>query len=188
MPDRPPGEDPDDLIEMPAPPRERRGMAVLRIVTVLGFGVLLLSGMPGPYPLLDGGSVLLGSVIAALGVLGTLKLAPLGERVGPAYLLMGCLPWVLAATLVANGALDHSPETVHQTTAISTSRASPLYIVEVRSWRPGRSTETLYLHRGFFIVFNASVRQPFYHLGQPVAVGVRQGALGLPWIDSLSGE
>ena len=45
----------------------------------------------------------------------------------------------------------------------------------VRSWRPGRTDESVYINSF----------APFYFRGQTVTVGVRSGALGLPWISSV---
>lgn len=87
------------------------------------------------------------------------------------------LPWILAATLFANGKLD-SPKNVvyHQTTV--QSRFNMRGMVRgsrrlfVPSWRPGQRVERLAVDYDDYDRF---------HDGDAVVVGVAPGALGISW-------
>lgn len=182
-------EQPGDLREewdgIPAPTR-RRGIGALLLFSILGlfaaFNVVL-----GPYGLLEAGPVLFSVLVWACLTFTMLSRVPIGERVTPTYLVIGLYPWVLSALLLANGLFDHSAETTHHAQAISSSGATPIYILRVQSWRPGRASETLYFHRTYFGVAHPG-DQRYLQAGDPVTVGVRSGALGIPWVSSFSGD
>ena len=87
------------------------------------------------------------------------------------------LPWILAAVLFLNGKLDSQKNvTYHPTVAVS--RYNMPGIVRgtrrllVRSWREGRRVERLAVNFDDFGRF---------HAGDAVSVGVKPGALGIPW-------
>ncbi len=89
------------------------------------------------------------------------------------------LPWMIAAVALANGALDRSEERRYSTAVIQpvSNRRSMFYdTLIVRSWRPGRTSESL----------TVWALQPFFSSGDRVTVGVRSGALGLEWISGVS--
>jgi hypothetical protein len=87
------------------------------------------------------------------------------------------LPWILAAMLLANGALD-SKENVTYYTATVVNRYNMPGIVRgtrrliVRSWRDGEKVERLAVNSDDFDRF---------HSGDAVSVGVKPGALAIPW-------
>ena len=82
-----------------------------------------------------------------------------------------------------NGKLDTSPRSEVRTTVIR--KIAPVgyrqaqYIVVVSSWRPGRSEEAL------------NVNSPVFErarVGKPVAIELRQGHFGLPWVANVFPE
>lgn len=94
-------------------------------------------------------------------------------------ILASLVPWFVAAAFFANGALDHSEEHRHRAVVIETRysyRSSIFDNLVVRSWRQGRANE----------VIRVWAYQPFFYPGDFVTVGVRDGALGVPWISSFS--
>jgi hypothetical protein len=86
------------------------------------------------------------------------------------------LPWILAAILLANGALDSKDVTYYPTTVYN--RYNMPGIVRgtrrliVRSWRDGQKVERLAVNSDDFDRF---------HSGDAVSVGVKPGTLGIPW-------
>jgi hypothetical protein len=86
------------------------------------------------------------------------------------------LPWILAAILLANGTLDSKDVTYYPTTVYN--RYNMPGIVRgtrrliVRSWRDGQKLERLAVNSDDFDRF---------HSGDAVSVGVKPGALGIPW-------
>ncbi len=101
-----------------------------------------------------------------------------GERPSGRHFAAALLPWTIAVICSANGALDHSEETRHATVVVQTrygSRIGGRRLI-VRSWRPDHETETIYL----------SAFARFYFPGQQITIGVKSGALGVPWISSVS--
>lgn len=164
------------------PATRRRGIGVLLLFCILGFFVIL-NVILEPYGLLDAGPVLFSVLVWACLTFTMLSRAPRGERVTPTYLVIGLYPWVLSALLLANGLFDHSAETTHHTVTISSSGSTPLYILRVQSWRPGRASETLYFHRTYFGTGHLG-DQRYLQAGDPVTVGIKPGALGIPWVSS----
>src|SRR5260370_22757630 len=87
------------------------------------------------------------------------------------------LPWILAATLFVNGRLDSHKNVVYYPTAV-VGRFNMKGIVKgsrrlvVRSWREGQRVERLAADMDDFDRF---------HEGDPIAVAVEPGALGIPW-------
>jgi hypothetical protein len=178
--------DPREAWDGIPPPTRRRGIGVLLLFSVLGL-FAILNVLLEPYGLLEAGPVLFSVLVWACLTFTMLSRVPIGERVTPTYLVISLYPWVLSALLLANGLFDHSAETTHHTVAISSSGATPIYILHVQSWRPGRASETLYLHRTYFGTTYPADRRYLLE-GDPVTVGVKPGALGIPWVSSLSGN
>lgn len=175
-------EDPRDEWDGIPPPTRRRGIGVLLLFSILGlFASLTILLVPDG--LLQAGPVLLSVLVWAVFAFGMLSRAPVGERVTSTYIVIGLYPWVLSALLLANRWFDHSAETVHHTVAISSSGSTPIYILSVQSWRPGRESETLYFHRTYFGTGHLGEHR-YLQAGDPVTVGVKPGALGLPWVSS----
>lgn len=152
---------------------------ILHLVVIAGLapGLYCISW---PYPLLESGPVLLAAAIlylcAICVVLGTPFEA--GSRIK--YLLIALIPWAFAGLFVANGALDHSQEVLHSTKVVDSEYYLRGWnIVVVRSWRPGRKVESLYLKTWLLD------KTGFYLEGEPLTVGVRSGALGMPWLTQV---
>ena len=156
-------------------------MSAIRSIFGFGFVAFVFLVMQ-PFPLLIAGPVLGTSAVGALIVSRALLSASKDDRVTPAYFVTALFPWMLAALLFANGALDRSAETRYHTVAVKTESLVPFNIVIVQSWRPGRTTESLYLKTSLFH-YDPLV---WFHASAPVTVGIRPGALGLPWISSVS--
>ncbi|MGH9702218.1 MAG: hypothetical protein ACRD4K_02490, partial [Candidatus Acidiferrales bacterium] len=77
---------------------------------------------------------------------------------------------------------DHSTEIRHQTTVVSTDYGLTWDRVVVNSWRPGHAHESLYIKTSLF--FRSS--PGFFLQGEPLSIGIRSGALGVPWISKIS--
>jgi hypothetical protein len=87
------------------------------------------------------------------------------------------LPWILAATLFANGRLDSQKGLAYYPTSV-VSKFNMKGIVRgsrrllVRSWRPGQHVERLAVDADDFDRFQD---------GDTVVVAAEPGALGIPW-------
>jgi hypothetical protein len=87
------------------------------------------------------------------------------------------LPWILAATLFVNGILDAKANVMYHPATVD-SRYNMRGIVRgtrrliVRSWREGQKYEELAVDADDFDRFRP---------GDAVNVGVKPGALGIPW-------
>jgi hypothetical protein len=87
------------------------------------------------------------------------------------------LPWILAATLLVNGALDLKKNVAFHPTTVDSRYNMPGIVrgtrrLFVHSWREGQKIERLAVNSDDFDRFRA---------GDAVAVGVKPGALGIPW-------
>jgi hypothetical protein len=87
------------------------------------------------------------------------------------------LPWILAATLLANGALDSKKNVAYHATTVDSRYNMPGIVrgtrrLFVHSWRDGQKIERLAVNSDDFDRFHAS---------DSVSVGVEPGALGIPW-------
>src|SRR6266481_1927321 len=87
------------------------------------------------------------------------------------------LPWILAATLLANGALDSKENVTYYPTTVESRYNMPGIVrgtrrLIVRSWRDGQKIERLAVNSDDYDRFRA---------GDTVMVGVKPGALGIPW-------
>ncbi|MFZ3214500.1 MAG: hypothetical protein WA192_00390 [Candidatus Acidiferrales bacterium] len=90
------------------------------------------------------------------------------------------LPWLLAALLFANGALDRSP--AHQEKArvigkFAMSGPVPSRRLIVSSWRPGRRVERIPVDRDDFDRFTS---------GDIVDIQVKDGLVSIPWVAGVS--
>ena len=156
------------------------GKRTLRLVFLFG-AFLSLYSVLGPYPLLVAGPVLLSvaavCISAGVVLLGAPKDVPaIGKDVAVAV-----FPWLLACGLLANGALDHSSEVIQQTVVLRTEYRRSWDVVVVQSWRSGRTTESLYIRRPFLFGTGG-----LFLRGKAITVGIRSGALGMPWISRIS--
>ena len=87
------------------------------------------------------------------------------------------LPWILAAMLLANGALDSKENVTYYPTTVESRYNMPGIVrgtrrLIVRSWRDGQKIERL------AVDFDDYDR---FHAGDAVSVSVKPGALGIPW-------
>jgi hypothetical protein len=172
-------------------------MKILIILFIVGAGALMFC-VTGPYPVLGAGPILLGVGILLLFAASTLTTAAKyggGEGAprksvwgvdGAHYILIALTPWLLAAVLVANGAFDHSQEVDYQTVLVDQDFGRWWDYLTVQSWRPGRTTETLYVKTGFNIHSGRYWPGAFFFPGQPITIGVRSGAFRMPWICRIS--
>jgi hypothetical protein len=156
-------------------------MKILRPIFLFGAFALAYCVMHR-YPPVGTGTVMLTLFILCLfsGIIlfGANKDADVTAK----YLLASLVPWLLAAFFVVNGAFDHSEEIQYQTVVVEKHYGRGLTRLIVRSWRSGRTNETLYI-RGWGNL--PGQRRPVY-TGDPLTVGVKSGALGMPWISSIS--
>lgn len=87
------------------------------------------------------------------------------------------IPWILSATLLVNGALDSKESVTYHATTVD-SRYNMTGIVRgtrrlfVHSWREGQKIERLAVNSDDYDRFRT---------GDSVNVGVKSGALGIPW-------
>jgi hypothetical protein len=87
------------------------------------------------------------------------------------------LPWILAAMLLANGALDSTKNVTYHSTTVDSRYNMPGIVrgtrrLFVHSWRDGQKIERLAVNSDDFDRF---------HAGDAVSVGVEPGALRIPW-------
>jgi hypothetical protein len=90
------------------------------------------------------------------------------------------LPWLLAALLLGNGALDHTPPRIERARVIgkfSMPGPVPNRRLVVTSWRPGRRLERVPVDRGDFDRVSS---------GDLVEVRVQEGLVGIPWVAGVS--
>jgi hypothetical protein len=154
-------------------------MKKLTSIFLLGCIALLYFAF-GPYPPLDSAGTFWGVFIPSFAVLAMiLRDAREEQRATLKHVFAALLPWIFALLFLGNGALDHSEERQYPTVVIETRysyRSGMRDTLVVESWRPGRKTESL----------RVGSYQRFFYSGDRVTVGVKSGALGLPWITSVS--
>jgi hypothetical protein len=88
-------------------------------------------------------------------------------------------PLCVAAVLLANGALDHSPVDSHPevvTQKLVSRGKSNSYYLETPSWRSSGSFEKLQVSYRVYTQFQ---------INDPVIVEVHRGALGIPWFGAV---
>ena len=156
-------------------------MKILQIIFLVGAFALAYCVL-SPYPLLRAGPALVFLLVVCFCAGSVLFGVDKDESVTAKHLLACLLPWVLAGTLLVNGKYDNSNEIRHPTVVVYTQYGRTWTVVVVRSWRPGRANESLYLKEGLDLPRNP----PFFYQDEPVTVGIKSGALGMSWISSLS--
>jgi hypothetical protein len=90
------------------------------------------------------------------------------------------LPWLLAALLLANGALDHAPPRLREARVVgkfSMPGPVPSRRLVVNSWREGHRFERVPVDRGDFDRFS---------VGDFVEIHVHEGLVGIPWVAGIS--
>jgi hypothetical protein len=90
------------------------------------------------------------------------------------------LPWLLAALLLGNGALDQAPPQIEQTRIIgkfSMPGPVPSRRLIVRSWREDHRVERIPVDRQDFDRFTT---------GDLVQIQVKGGLVGIPWVSGVS--
>jgi len=155
-------------------------MRILHFVVLIGLlpGIYCVSV---PYPPLDSGPVLASVAILYVCAVCIVIGAPLDGGVTAKYVAISLSPWLIAALFLANGAFDRSGEVLHQTTVVESHYYLHGWtIVVVQSWRPGRGNESLYVKTWLLD------KRGFYLEGEPLTVGVKSGALAMPWISRIS--
>jgi hypothetical protein len=150
---------------------------ILTRVSLVGWIVLICSAFP--YPLVDSQRVFWSIFLPTFAAAAIFLRGASGKTVTPTYFLAALVPWMLAGLFFANGALDHSAELHYPTVVVETRysyRSGIRDTLVVRSWRPGRTTESV----------TVNAYQRFFYPGERVTVRVRTGALGLSWISGVS--
>src|SRR5215471_6691832 len=135
-----------------------------------------------PHQLLNAVPILIGVIVFGLIAGAAIFTAPPKLRTRPGHKLACLLPWILCAILVINWSNDRSPEIRHSAKVLETHYSSGWDYLVVKSWRPGRDREVLFLKTWFTV----QRHWPTVTCGDSVWVGVRSGALQLPWISSMS--
>src|SRR5580692_9710360 len=90
------------------------------------------------------------------------------------------LPWLLAALLYANGALDRSPAHIEKARVISRFSMTgpvPSRRLIVNSWRAGHRFERIPVDRSDFDRFTT---------GDIVDIQVKDGLVSIPWVATVS--
>ena len=155
-------------------------MKISLFVFAIGTFILVLS-IAAPCPLLGAGNMFVGAGLLFLVVAPLLAVAPRWLSETPFCTLLALCPWILAALIVSNGLLDRSGEVLNQTVVIGQKFYGSCDAVTVRSWRTGHSTEGLYVGK----TWNTGGVRGLSD-GKPVIIGVRRGALGIPWISRIA--
>jgi hypothetical protein len=156
-------------------------MKILHLIFLVGAFALAYCVLR-PYPLLGAGTALVALLVVCFCAGSILFGARKDENVTTKSLLASLLPWVLAGSLLVNGAYDVSNEILHPTAVVDTEYGRAWTVVVVRSWRPGRTNESLYIKEGLNLPRNPQ----FFYQGEPITVGVKSGALRISWISSIS--
>jgi hypothetical protein len=157
-------------------------MRILRIIFALGV-LLAVECVSRPCTLLEARPVLLAFSVLFFCTGGFLFVTERNQQVTPKYFAAAFVPWLFAVMLVANGKFDPSPELRHETVVIESRYGRLWKVLVVHSWRDGHTNENLYIERTA-IFGGGSAR--YFHPGEKLTIGVRQGALGMPWINSIS--
>lgn len=165
----------------PANLQRPSGMRILRFLFILGMFPLEYC-VVAPHPVLGCGLTAIGVLVLAFCAAVLIFDADTDDPVTVKDIFLCLLPWLLAASFVANWTLDKSQETLHQTNVVDTHFGKSWNRVIVRSWRPGRTTDEICFKDTIYLP-----RSPrFFYLGESVTVGVKPGALGMPWVSSVS--
>ena len=90
------------------------------------------------------------------------------------------IPWLLAALLLANGALDGSRPHIEEARIVGKFAMAgpvPTHRLVVTSWREGHEVERVPVSRSDYDRFSA---------GEEVTVKVEGGLVGIPWVAGVS--
>lgn len=90
------------------------------------------------------------------------------------------IPWLLAAVLLGNGALDRSPPRIEEARVVGKFAMRgpvPTRRLVVTSWREGHQVERIPVGRGDFDGFSD---------GDIVEIKVQDGLIGIPWVGGVS--
>jgi len=156
-------------------------MKILHLIFLVGAFALAYCVLR-PYPLLGAGTALVTLLVVCFCAGSILFGARKDESVTAKSLLASLLPWVLAGSLLVNGAYDVSNEILHPTAVVDTEYG--------RAWTVGCAIlasgpderVALYIKEGLNLPRNPQ----FFYQGEPVTVGVKSGALWISWISSIS--
>ena len=156
-------------------------MRILRVLFILGFFPLEYC-VVAPHPVLDCGYTEIGALTLFIGA-ALIILTGDREGLGARHIFLSILPWLIAGLFVANWALDRSDEIRHDTTVVDIHFGRSFSRVIVHSGRPGRSTEEICLKDTIYFL-----RAPRFIVapGDPIAISVKGGALGMPWVTRMS--
>lgn len=142
------------------------------------------------FPLLDRNAFLIAAVCVLfapviLHVISSVR-GRLGEGlalVKRAYVIAGGVSIFIALLIAGNGGFDRSVATPVTATVLRKQvvrgRYGPSYTLKVRSWRPGRETESIYVNVGTY--GSTSVEKP-------IVVEMHGGVFGLPWYSGVLAE
>jgi hypothetical protein len=101
-------------------------------------------------------------------------------RIQRAYVVAGGVSVLLALLIACNGGFDRSAATPVTTTIIRKQvvrgRSGPSYTLKVRSWRPGRTTESLGVQAETYRIASQE---------KPIVVEMHHGVFGLPWYSGV---
>ena len=156
-------------------------MRILRILFILGLFPLEYC-VVALHPVLDCVYTELGALALFFGAAFVIWTGD-REGLGARHIFLSILPWLIAGLFVANWALDRSDEIRHDTTVVDIHFGRSFDRVIVHSWRPGRSTEEVCLKSTIY--FRRAPRF-FVAPGDPIAISVKTGALGMPWVTKIS--
>jgi hypothetical protein len=160
---------------------------LLNRTAIFLLGTIAFVVASGRYPALE-----LDSILIFMGVLfaATLGLAIWVERralrhaevekLKRVYYGLIPVPWLLAALLLANGALDRGAPQIVEARVIgkfSMRGPVPSRRLVVTSWRDGHRWERILVHSGDF---------DRIRVGDIVDVDVKSGLVGIPWVSGVS--
>lgn len=160
---------------------------LLNRTAVFLLGALTFVVASGPYPplRLDGILIFMGALFfltLGLGIWLERRALRHGEVEALKRIYYGLIPvpWLLAAILIGNGALDRSTPRLHTTRVISRFSMPgpvPSRRLLVSSWRGGDAVERIAVDRSDFDRFSS---------GDIVDVKIQDGLVGIPWVSSVS--
>ena len=163
----------------------RRSNLALQLAPWAGlWGIILVMRFYGPLD--ENLFYVIGIILSFLPLLATVfvhKRAARAVDVGslvPVSTALALAPTLLALVLFVNGAMDHSSAETHSQVvirkAISRGRYSDSYHVEYSSWRANKSFEERDIPYEVY-------RQ--FQVGDPIAIDIHEGALGIPWMEPI---
>lgn len=160
---------------------------LLNRTAVFLLGALTFVVASGPYPPLQLDGILIFTGVLFFLTLGlaiwlerrTLRHGEV-EALKRIYYGLIPVPWLLAAILIGNGALDRSAPHLHQARVVSRFSMPgpvPSRRLLVTSWRGGDTVERVPVDRGDFDRFSS---------GDIVDVKIQDGLVGIPWVSGVS--